>query len=110
MHLQEIRRDYKQEDVEVAFVVSGASDMTRRQDLPRFKQDFNVSYTVLDDGAGMLVALYKLNPGASVAKNLIIDREGTVRLVGEFTPLTEMAEELDSVLEKGKRTLNDAER
>ena len=109
MHLQEIRRDYRQEDVEVAFVVSGASDMTRRQDLPYFKRDFDVSYTVLDDQAGTLVALYKLNPGASVAKNLIIDREGVVRLVGEFTPLTEMAAELDSILEKGKRTSSDAE-
>ncbi len=108
MHLERIRQDYKQEDVEVAFVVAGADDEVRSQRLPSFKQDFAVSYTVLDDKANTVATLHKLNPNAKVAKNLIIDREGMVQLAGEFTPLTEMTAKLDSLLEAGERTSKEA--
>ncbi len=88
--------------MEVAFVVSGAGEYARTEQLPRFKQDYKVSYPALDDKDNAVVSIYKLNSDPRVAKSLIVDRDGIVRLVGEFTPWLEMAETLETVLGRAK--------
>ena len=103
MHFERIYQEYRNEGVEVAFVVSGASEYTRTEQLPRFKQDHKVSYPALDDKDNTVVGLYKLNSDPRVAKSVIIDRDGIVRLVGEFTPWLEMAETLETLLDRAKR-------
>jgi len=98
VHFEKLYEDYHKDGVEVAFVVSGASDSIRKGRLPRFGEDFNVSYTALDDKDDAIVALYGLDPSGKLAKNVIVDREGIVRLVGEFASLAKMAQKLQAIL------------
>jgi len=103
MHLQQIHENYPQAAVEVAFVVSGASESVRKSGFPQFREYLKVSYTALDDRYNRVVPLYGLNPSSKIAKNLIIDRKGKVCLAGEFTPLADMTEKLDALLGKGEK-------
>jgi tetratricopeptide (TPR) repeat protein len=101
VHFETICQDYRKEPVEVAFVVPQTPEYLRGQ-LPRFNEEYKVSYKALDDRYNAVVSLYKLNPDGTAVKNLVIDREGIVRLVGEFTPWTEMAASIEVALGRPK--------
>ncbi|HNR99201.1 MAG TPA: HEAT repeat domain-containing protein [Planctomycetota bacterium] len=100
MHLQEIHAAYPKDAVQVVFVVSEAAVYLRASILPLFKQRLKVDYLGLDDFRNEVVASYGLKKDSSVAKNIIVDRDGNVRLVGEFTPRAEMEAVLDKLLGK----------
>ena len=101
MHLEQIRDRYPKELVEVAFVISRAGAYTRKNRFPRFHEDFKASYTALDDSTSRVVMLYGLNPRTSVAKNLVFDGTGKLRLVTEFATSTVMAKTVDKLLGEG---------
>ncbi len=100
MHLQKIHETYPEDAVQVVFVISAAGDYVRTNYFPSFKQDFKVDYTGLDDARDDVVRRYGLKTDSRTAKNIIVDRDGTVRLVGEFTPREHMEAVLDTLLGK----------
>jgi len=98
-HLERIYQHYHQKDVAVMAIISGVTDeYYRRERLPRFYQDYKVSYTVLDDQKNSLTNLYVLSANMRAPQVLIVDKEGIVRYVGESTPWMEMAEEIERLL------------
>jgi len=100
VHLQKIHEAYPKDAVQVVFAISAAADYVRTSYFPSFTQDLKVGYTGLDDARNDVVRLYGLNADSRTAKNIIVDRDGTVRLVGEFTPRERMETVLDTLLGK----------
>jgi tetratricopeptide (TPR) repeat protein/antitoxin component YwqK of YwqJK toxin-antitoxin module len=102
--MERVSQDYAGEGVEVVYVVSGCMEVHRRQDLPRFKDAFKISYMVLDDRSSSVRAVCLLDSDTRTPVNLIIDRSGIVRHIGESTPWTKLEEELEILLGESTET------
>lgn len=55
---------------------------------------------MLDDSGNLLARLYALHPSTSIAKNLVIDRQGIVRLSGHYVPFEEQVKVIDELLSR----------
>jgi tetratricopeptide (TPR) repeat protein len=100
VHLQKIHESYPKDAVQVVFVISQPADYIRTSYFPVFKQTFQVDYLGLDDAKNDVVNRYGLRADASIAKDIIVDRDGNVRLIGEFVPRAQMERVIDTLLGK----------
>ncbi len=100
MHLQQIHQAYPKDAVQVLFVISQPAEYVRTNYFPTFKQDLKVDYLGLDDARNDVVNRYGLKEDPRTAKNIIVDRDGIVRLIGEFTPRATLEQTLDKLLGK----------
>lgn len=102
MHLQNIHEQYPEDLVKVVYAITRAGALTRANDFPIVESILNATYTFLDDEQDRLSSLYGLNRSRSVAKNLIINRQGKIVLCEEFSSLEKMTGILDGLVGREK--------